>query len=172
VNARGEEAMQDGGNVTAVGVLELNGNEGDVENLAYVKKGADDVKTEASRRGRGIVGTMVGLLPGGLRGPLQFREFSTRDIVASNVPMPIPGELCGVPFEMMFMVAPAIGTSISFTFTSYKDYLYLASNVDVGVISQPPRLDKCIEEILRGIFGAGVQILREGTMIEGDAVRS
>lgn len=92
-----------------------------------------------------------------------------RDIVASNVPMPIPGKLCGVLFEMMFMIAPAIGTAVSFTLTSYGEHLYLASNADLGSIEDPDRLDRCITSTLRQLFAGRVETLRDGTMTSGAA---
>ncbi len=165
VNVRDIEGVQDGGNVTAVGVVELAGTDRDLERLGDVRRKADHVKSSAPvGDGPGLIAATMMVLPGALRSRLQFREFSTRDIVASNVPMPIPGQLCGVPFEMMFMVAPAIGVAVSFTLTSYGDYLYLACNADLGIIADPGRLDDCIASTLRELFGASVEVLRDGTM--------
>lgn len=171
VNVRDVEGIQDGGNVTAVGVVELTGADSDLEQLDNVRRTVDDVKRGAPSDARGLIAATMALLPRVLRAPLQFREFSTRDIVASNVPMPIPGKLCGVPFEMMFMIAPAIGTAVSFTLTSYEDYLYLVSNADLGIIEDADRLDECIASTLHQLFGARVEILRDGTMA-GDSVTS
>lgn len=164
VNTRDAEQVQDGGNVTAVGVVELTGAEKDLERLANVRRKAMEVKRNAAQDERGLVAATVAVLPRAARGPLQFREFATRDIVASNVPMPIRGELCGVPFEMMFMVAPAIGTAVSFTLTSYGEHFYLASNADVGVIQDPERLERCIASTLFHLFDERIEVLRDGTM--------
>jgi hypothetical protein len=165
VNARDGEEKQDGGNVTGVGVLSLSGGRTDLEDLSDVGKQAKHVKHEALRQEQGIASASIALLPGGLRARLQFREFATRDIVASNVPMPIPCELCDAPFEAMFMIAPAIGTAVSFTLTTYGDHLYLAANADLGIIREAMRFDVCVAMTLEEVLGSGtVQGLGDGTV--------
>ena len=113
VNIR-EDGVQDGGNVTGVSVVELDGRPQHLDDLAEVRRRTTEANYEAEDASPTIVGGIVGLLPGRVRGALDYREFAARDAVATNVPVPIPGELCGVPFETMFMVAPSIGTSVSF----------------------------------------------------------
>lgn len=169
MNARDDDGVQDGGNVTAVGVVELTGADSDLERLDNVRVRTSEAKRGASSNGRGLIAATTTLLPRIARAPLQFREFSMRDIVASNVPMPIPGKLCGVLFEMMFMIAPAIGTAVSFTLTNYGEHLYLASNADLGIIDDPDRLDRCITSTLRQLFDGRVETLRDGTMTSGAA---
>jgi WS/DGAT/MGAT family acyltransferase len=160
VNIRESTGVQDGGNVTGVGVVELAGRPEDVLDLSEVRSRTRHVKEQAGKERPSVIDELVRLLPGRLRALIDFREFATRDIVATNVPMPIPGELCGVPFEMMFMVAPAIGASVSFSLTSYGDHLYLAVNADVEVAQEP--LDECLSATLNEVFGESVQSLRAG----------
>ena len=161
VNIR-EDGVQDGGNVTGVSVVELDGQPQHLDDLAEVRHRTTEAKREAEDAPPTIVGGIVGLLPGRVRGALQYREFAARDAVATNVPVPIPGELCGVPFETMFMVAPSIGTSVSFSLTSYQDGLQIAANVDPAVV--PGGLDAEITQTLEAVFGE-VESLRDGTLI-------
>jgi diacylglycerol O-acyltransferase len=156
-----EEEIQDGGNVTGVSVVELDGRSQHLDDLTEVRRRAAEAKRDAQDAQPTVVGGLVGLLPGRLRGVLQYREFAARDAVATNVPVPIPGELCGVPFETMFMVAPSIGTSASFSLTSYRDSLQVAANVDTAVV--PGGLDAEITQTLQAIFGE-VESLRDGTL--------
>jgi hypothetical protein len=169
VDVRDGSRAQDGGNVTGVGVVELSGRGAETLNLAKPHRKAREARERVSEFRSTLVDDLVGLLPGRMRAFVQFREFATRDAVATNVPIPIPGELCGVPFEMMFMVAPAIGVPASFSMTSYRDHVYLACNADVGVVRGP--LDKCLEDTLVEIFGGAVQSLRGGTMTRAASER-
>lgn len=164
VNIREDEAAaQDGGNVTGVSVVALDGDPRHLEDLSEVRRRTGAAKREALEAEPSMIGELVSQLPGRLRGAVQYREFATRDVVATNVPVPIPGELCGVPLEMMFMVAPSIGTAVSFSLTSYGDDLYLAANADVEIV--PGGLDDELTEVLRTVFGSAAG-LRDGTLIE------
>lgn len=170
VNVRGATDVQHGGNLTGVGVVGLAGREEEIADLSEVRRRSREVQERVGNAKPSLVDGLIQLLPGGIRAPLQFREFATRDVVATNVPMPIPGELCGVAFKMMFMVAPAIGTPVSFSLTSYGDHFYLASNVDLNVVTAP--LDDCLASILEEIFADSVQSLRDGTMtVDPSSVR-
>lgn len=165
MNVRDADEIQDGGNVTGVGVVALSGDAAHLTDLSVVRKQIGEVKEGARHQQRGIIDAGIGLLPGSIRARVQFREFSTRDIVASSVPMPIAGELGDIPFEMMFMVAPAIGAAVSFTLTSHGDSLYLATNADLGIIHAPQRFDECVVETLESVLGHGaVAALRGGAM--------
>lgn len=171
VNVRDASAVQHGGNVTGVSVVELTGRSGDLRDLGEVRQQTRKAKRRAGDAEPTLVEEFVQLLPGRLRSLLHFREFATRDVVATNVPMPIPGELCGVPFEMMFMVAPAIGASMSFSLTSYGDHYYLAVNADTEVTPEP--LDNRLSETLGEVFGKRHENLRgENTGTSSTPVRA
>jgi diacylglycerol O-acyltransferase / wax synthase len=165
MNIRDADAVQDGGNVTGVGVVALSGDAAHLTDLSAVRKQIEAVKEGARHQQQGIIDAGIGLLPGSIRARVQFREFAARDIVASTVPMPITGELGDIPFEMMFMIAPAIGAAVSFTLTSHGDSLYLATNADLGIIQAPQRFDECVTATLESVLGNGaVEALRGGTM--------
>lgn len=167
VNLRGSADVQDAGNMTGVGVVELGGRFEDIENLSEIRKRTQEVKRSAADAEPSVVDELVLLLPGRIRSSIQFREFATKDVVASNVPMPIPGELCSVPFEMMFMVAPTIGASVSFTLTSYGDHFYLALNADRKVIAGP--FEECLFAVLRDVFGELAQDLTSDDTVGANA---
>jgi WS/DGAT/MGAT family acyltransferase len=164
VNVRADEGVQDGGNVTGVGILELAGLGHDLRDLSEVRRRTRAAKERVGNGRPSLVDGLIQLLPGGLRSPIHFREFATRDVVATNVPMPIAGELCGVPFEMMFMVAPAIGVPVSFSLTSYGEHLYLAANADSGVARHP--LDEHLSTTLGEVFDGPVESLRGDMSID------
>lgn len=170
VNIRNQTVDQDAGNVTGVGVVSLSGCADDMDDLLAVSEQARAVKRGAEAAEPSSVDELITLLPGAIRSRIQFREFATRDIVASNVPMPIPGELCDVPFEMMFMVAPAIGASMSFTLTSYVDHYYLATNADCGLVG--PSFDECLLGALRSLFGELAQDLTGDVSLGTNAASS
>lgn len=161
VNIR-EDGVQDGGNVTGVSVVELDGDSRHLDDLGEVRLRTSEAKVEAHRSESSMVGELINLLPGRLRGALQYREFATRDVVATNVPVPIPGELCGVPLEAMFMVAPSIGTAASFSLTTYRDDVQLAVNVDPTIV--PGGLDAEVAGVLGALFDEPVESLRDGTV--------
>jgi hypothetical protein len=111
-----------------------------------VKEAAED----ASPR---LADVMVRLLPGSTRARLAFRRFSTSDVLATSMVMPIAGELCGADFEMVFMTAPVIGTPASFSLATYDDHLHLATNMDLGLVKDPDRLEQCMTDTLVSVFG-------------------
>lgn len=169
MNVRDADEIQDGGNVTGVGVVALSGDAAHLTDLSTVREQIGKVKEGARHQQQGIIDAGIALLPGSIRARVQFREFSTRDIVASSVPMPIAGELGDIPFEMMFMIAPAIGAAVSFTLTSHGDYLYLATNADLGIIQAPQRFDESVAATLESVLGHGVvEALRGGTMTRAE----
>ncbi|MDX6610300.1 MAG: diacylglycerol O-acyltransferase / wax synthase [Solirubrobacterales bacterium] len=167
VDLREESATQDGGNVTGVSVVELDGDPRHLRDLHTVRQRTGEAKANARTMEPTLFDEVVQQLPGRLRGGVQYREFATRDVVATNVPVPIQGELCGVPLEMMFMVAPSIGTAVSFSLTSYGENLYLAANADVAVV--PGGLDKELSATLRDVFGEAAA-LRDGSLIPASTV--
>lgn len=161
VDVRGG-ALQDGGNVTGVGVVELTGSPADLLDLSRVHRRSRAVQQSAGTAAASLADQLVQLLPGRARAALQFREFATRDLVATNVPVPIPGELCGVPFQMMFMVAPPIGAAVGFSLTSYGDHFYLAANVDAAIAGGD--FEESVALSLEEVFEQAPQSLRTGTI--------
>jgi diacylglycerol O-acyltransferase / wax synthase len=166
VDVREETATQDGGNVTGVSVVELDGDARHLSDLQTVRRRTGEAKENARTMEPTLFDEVVQQLPGNLRGRAQYREFATRDVVATNVPVPIQGELCGVPLEMMFMVAPSIGTTASFSLTSYGENLYLAANADVAAV--PGGLDEELSATLSEVFGEAAA-LRDGSLIPASA---
>jgi len=152
ISLRGGRGVHDGGNVVAVSVVELAGRAAELSDLSGVRERATAAKQSAdSYSPTFFEETLVALLPGSLRAALELRQGAACDVVATNIPIPIAGKVLGIPIEMMFMVAPAIGQAVSFSLTTYGDHLYFASNADRGIVSSP--LEESIEETLAEVFG-------------------
>jgi diacylglycerol O-acyltransferase / wax synthase len=152
IDLRGGRGLHDGGNTVGVGVVELSGAGAELADLTAVRERA----AVAKRSGAEVAPTLferalVDLAPGSLRAAVEFRRGAGCDALASSIPVPMQGKLLGVPVEMMFMIAPAIGQAVSFSLTAYADYLYLACNADLGIVSIPP--DRAVEEVLAEVFG-------------------
>jgi diacylglycerol O-acyltransferase len=161
VDVRGEADIQDGGNVTGVGIVELTGRVEDLDDLSRVRSRSRAVQQAIGESEPSLLDEMLQLLPGRAQAAIQFREFASRDAVATNVPMPIPGELCGVPFEMMFMVAPPIGAAVGFSLSSYDEQFYLAANADADVAGP---VEQSVAAALEEVFDQPAESLRGGTM--------
>ncbi len=152
IDLRGGRGLHDGGNTVGVGIVELSGAEGELADLTAVRERA----AAAKRIGAEVTPTMfertlVDLAPGSLRAAVEFRRGASCDALASSIPVPMQGKLLGVPVEMMFMIAPAIGQAVSFSLTAYGDCLYLACNADLGIVPIP--LDQAVEAVLTEVFG-------------------
>ena len=161
VSLRPKEGAQDGGNVVGVGFLSLPGRSSELSDLQHVKAESARAKAVAEAAEPTLADVTLGLLPGAIRARLAFRRFSASDVLATSMMMPIAGELCGSDFEMVFMTAPVIGTPASFSLASYDGHLHLATNIDLGLVGDADRLERCITDALAGVFGVdAVQALR------------
>lgn len=161
VSTRGD-GDQDARNATAIGIVELTGRASELADLTTVRRRAAAAKERAGATSPTLFEQMLELLPGSLRAALDFRQFAACDVVATSIPIPIEGRLRGIPIEMMFMVAPAIGAAASFSLTAYGDHLHLAANADRGIAASP--LDDHIEETLTEVFGSRFESLRAGAV--------
>lgn len=153
VSLRPKEGAQDGGNVVSVGFLSLHGRSSELSDLQVVRAESRRAKEAAEDAGPTLADVMARLLPGGIRSRLAFRRFSMSDVLATSMVMPIAGELCGADFEMVFMTAPVIGTPASFSLATYDGHLHLATNMDLGLVEDPDRLERCITDALLSVFG-------------------
>lgn len=152
IDLRGGRGVHDGGNTVGVGIVELTGAGSELSDLTAVRERA----TAAKRSGGEAIPTLferalVDLAPGSLRAAVEFRRGAACDALASSIPVPMPGKLLGVPVEMMFMVAPAIGQAVSFSLTAYGDHFYLAGNTDLGIVPIP--IEGHVEGALAEVFG-------------------
>lgn len=162
ISVRGGRGVHDGGNTVVVGIVELAGGADDLTDLTAVRERASVAKRSAAESSSTLFEETLDLLPGSLRAAIEFRRAASCDVLATNVPIPIEGRLLDVPIEMMLMVAPAIGQAVSFSLTTYGDYLYLASNSDRGIVASP--LDRCIEEALGEVFGDRFESFHGGAL--------
>jgi diacylglycerol O-acyltransferase len=151
ISMRGE-GDQDARNATSIGLVELRGREEELADLSEVRERAARAKEGAGEMGPSLFESALELLPGRLRAAIDFRQFAACDVVATSIPIPIEGEIDGIPIETMFMVAPALGAAASFSLTTYGEDFYLACNADRGIVPAP--LDGAIEEVLEDLFGA------------------
>ena len=162
VSLRPKEGVQDGGNVVGVGILSLHGRTGELSDLEQVKAESSRAKTAAEDTMPTLADATLRLLPGAIRARLAFRRFAASDVLATSMIMPIAGELCGANFEMVFMTAPVIGTPASFSLATYDGHLHLATNIDLGLVVDPDRLEGCIADTLTAVFGPdSVETLRQ-----------
>jgi hypothetical protein len=51
------------------------------------------------------------------------------------------------------LMAPVMGTPMSFSLTRYEKHFHLAANVDVGLIPEPAILDASILTTMQNTFG-------------------
>ncbi|HTD10007.1 MAG TPA: wax ester/triacylglycerol synthase domain-containing protein [Solirubrobacteraceae bacterium] len=161
VSTRPTDGLQDGGNMVSVGILELSGTAGDLDDLGEVKLEAALAKEAARAYKPTFVDISLPLLPGALRARLAHRRFAANDVLATSMVLP-DGEMCGVPFEMVFMTAPVIGIPLSFSLATYRNQLFLAANYDVGIVTNPRRLERCISTCLVAVFGSdAVTVMRD-----------
>jgi WS/DGAT/MGAT family acyltransferase len=162
VSLRPEEGAQDGGNVVGVGILSLHGRTSELSDLEHVNAESSRAKAAAEDARPTLADATLRLLPGAIRARLAFRRFAASDVLATSMVMPIAGELCGTDFEMVFMTAPVIGTPASFSLATYDGHLHLATNIDMGLVVDPDRLEGCILDTLVAVFGSdSVQALRQ-----------
>lgn len=152
VSTRPANGLQDGGNLVRVGIVELSGRAGDLDDLADLRRHAMRAKEEARAYSPAFVDMSARLLPGGLRANLELRRFSANDVLATSMIVP-EGEILNVPFEMVFMIAPVMGIPTSFALATYGKDLLLTANSDIGLVTDPGRLERCARTCLERVFG-------------------
>lgn len=161
VDTREASAEQDGGSVLSVGVLSLAGTEEELEALQPIREASLAAQREASEREAGAVEQVVGALPGPLRARLTFNRFAKEDIVATNLVVPVKGALHGAAIEELYMMAPAVGTPLSFSLATYEERVYLVLNMDAGLVDDPDGMAASLQGVLHDVLGeAAVTALR------------
>jgi diacylglycerol O-acyltransferase len=153
VDVRDDAGVQDGGNVTGAGILDLSGNPEDLGALEGVREVAVRARERASAARPTLVDETLALLPGSVQARALFRRFANKDLLATNVVVPLQCEVRGANVEMVFMVPPVIGPAASFALAGYGDALHLVLNMDTGIVRAPDAFAEIVEETLGEVLG-------------------
>lgn len=148
IDTRDDDSHQDGGNVTGAGILKLTGSDSELRDLREIARQARAAKGTADRQPESIVDALLALCPGRVQRSAVFRRFSTKDILATNVVVPLRCGLEDARADMVFIVPPVIGTPVSFALVGYDDAVHLAINMDLGLVAHPDEFERILAELL------------------------
>jgi diacylglycerol O-acyltransferase / wax synthase len=154
VNARDGGILQPVGNVTGTAILQLDGSEETLRDLASVRRVAHRELDRALAAGPSLVDDVLALLPGGMQARATARRYANTDVMATNLIVPLVCGLEGATAEMVFLIPPVIGPPVSFALGGYDERLHLAMTADTGLVRSPERAAHAVGGLLEELLGA------------------
>lgn len=154
VNARDGGLLQPVGNVTGTAILELDGDDATLRDLAAVRRHAHRELDRALAAEPCLVDDVLALTPGGLQARATARRYANTDVMATNLVVPVVCGLEGATAEMVFLVPPVIGPPVSFALGGYDERLHLAMTADTGLVRSPRHVAQAVGDLLDELVGA------------------
>lgn len=167
IDVRDDGGIQDGGNVTGAGILKLSGRSEELVDLKRLHQAATVAREHARAARTSLVEELLTLLPGRMQAYALFRRFANKDLLATNVVVPLQCEIQGANVEMVFMVPPVIGPAASFALAGYGDALHLVLNMDTGLVRAPDTFAQIVHDTLVEVLGERAVLRLTGSALEG-----
>ncbi|MGX7669130.1 wax ester/triacylglycerol synthase domain-containing protein [Plantactinospora sp. DSM 117369] len=148
VNRRDGTTTQDGGNVFGSALVRIPDQPGLTEDLSRIKQIAGAKRHEALVGTANLVDLGIRLLPGRLRGYTAFKRKSVVQAGTTNLIIPGSLSLGGSAISKMFVLPPAVASSLCISALTYQDSLHSCITTNEGYVRNWKMLKRVALETL------------------------